>query len=82
MLYFKNGLKISPKKCQLFRTELQYMGNKIFIQDRRVSIKPLRNRLEAITAAYNSKGVQMFCRNSKFSKYVLCGIREIIKVYI
>ena len=21
----KNGLKISPKKCQLFRTELQYM---------------------------------------------------------
>ena len=22
----KNGLKISPKKCELFRTELQYMG--------------------------------------------------------
>ena len=27
----KNGLKISPKKCQLFRTNLQYMGNEIFI---------------------------------------------------
>ena len=27
----KNGLKISHKKCQLFRTELQYMGNTIFI---------------------------------------------------
>ena len=26
----KNGLKISPKKCQLFRTELKYMGNTIF----------------------------------------------------
>ena len=38
----KNGLKISSKKCQLFRTELQYMGNTIFIQDRRVCIKPLR----------------------------------------
>ena len=25
----KNGLKISPKKCQLFRKELQYMGNTI-----------------------------------------------------
>ena len=25
----KNRLKISPKKCQLFRTELQYMGNTI-----------------------------------------------------
>ena len=44
----KNGLKISPKKCQLFRTNLQYMGNKIFIKDRRVCVKPLRNRLEAI----------------------------------
>ena len=30
----KNGLKISPKKCQLFRTELQYMGNTIFIKER------------------------------------------------
>ena len=34
----KNGLKISPKKCQLFKTELQYMGY----------TKPLRSRLEAI----------------------------------
>ena len=37
----KNGLKISPKKCQLFRMELQYMGNTIFINDRRVCVKPL-----------------------------------------
>ena len=32
----KNGLKISLKKCQLFRKELQYMGNTIFIKDTRV----------------------------------------------
>ena len=38
----KNGLKISPKKCQLFKTELQYMGNTMFIKDRHVHIKPLR----------------------------------------
>ena len=44
----KNGLKISPKKCQLFRMELQYMGNTIFIKDRRVCVKPLCSRLEAI----------------------------------
>ena len=44
----KNGLKISPKKCQLFRTELQYMGNTIFIKDRRVCVKPLHSQLEAI----------------------------------
>ena len=36
-----NGLKISPKKYQLFRTELQYMGNTIFIKERRVCVKPL-----------------------------------------
>ena len=44
----KNGLKTSLKKCHLFRTEWQYMSNTIFIKDRRVCIKPLRNRLEAI----------------------------------
>ena len=44
----KNGLKISPKKCQLFRTELQYIGKTIFIKDRRVCIKLLRSRLEVI----------------------------------
>ena len=44
----KNGLKISPKRCQLFRTILQYMGNQIFIKDKRVCVKPLRNILEAI----------------------------------
>ena len=44
----KNGFKISLKKCQLFKTELQYMGNTIFTKDRKVCIKPLRNRIEAI----------------------------------
>ena len=42
-----NGLQISPKKCQLFRTELQYMGIAILIKDRRVCVKPFRSRLEA-----------------------------------
>ena len=44
----KNRLKISLKKCQLFRTNLQYVGNKIFIQSKRVCVKPLRSRLDAI----------------------------------
>ena len=44
----KHGLKISPKKCQLFKTELPYMGNTIFIKDIHVHVKPLRSRLEAI----------------------------------
>ena len=44
----KNGLKIFPKKCQLFRTNMHYMGNEIFIQNKRVCIKPQRSRLKAI----------------------------------
>ena len=30
------GLKISPKMCQLVKTELQYMENVIFIKDRKI----------------------------------------------
>ena len=41
----KNGLKISPKKCQLFKTDLQYMFNTIFIRNKRVCIRPLRSRI-------------------------------------
>ena len=44
----KNGLKISPKKCQLFKTDLQYMDNTIFIRDKRVCVRPLRCQIEAI----------------------------------
>ena len=44
----KNSLKISPKKCQLFRTNLHYMGNEIFLKGKRICVKPLRSRLETI----------------------------------
>ena len=51
----KNGLKILPKKCQLFKTSLQYMGNEIFIENKKVCVKPLRNRLEAIRNSSHQK---------------------------
>ena len=44
----KNGLKISQKKCQLFKTDLQYMGNTIFIRNKRVCVRPLRSQIKAI----------------------------------
>ena len=44
----KNGLKISPKRFQLFRKELQYMGNTIFIKDKSLCVKLLQSKLEAI----------------------------------
>ena len=44
----KNGLKISPKKCQLFKTDLQYMSNTIFIRNKKVCVRPLKSQIEAI----------------------------------
>ena len=43
----KNGLRLSPKKCQLFKTNLIYMGNEFSIS-RTMTITPLRSRTEAI----------------------------------
>ena len=40
---YKNGLKISLKKCQLFKTDLQYIDNAIFIRNKRVCVRPLRS---------------------------------------
>ena len=45
----KNGLKISPKKCQLFRTNLQYMGNEIFIQNKKVCVHTLEKQVGSDT---------------------------------
>ena len=84
----KNGLKISPKKCQLFRTELQYMGITIFIQDRRVkqdkSVKPLRSRLEVIQKLQLPTTVRNVdvSQECELFKYILSGITKSIKVYI
>ena len=44
----KNGLKLSPRKCQLFRTKLTYMGNEFVISKRTMTITPLKSRTEAI----------------------------------
>ena len=44
----KNGLRLSSKKCQLFKTQLTYMGNEFSINKRTMTITPLRSRTEAI----------------------------------
>ena len=44
----KHGLKISPKKCQLFKTNLVYVGNAFHIEDRKITIRPIKTRIEAI----------------------------------
>ena len=80
----KHGLKISPKKFQLFRTELQYVCNTIFTEDRCVCVKPLRSRFEAIQklTLRHSKRLQKLCRDGQLCKYILSRITKVAKTHI
>ena len=78
----KNGLKISLKKCQLFKTELQYMGNTILIKDKMVCIKPLRNRIEAILKLEPpkmSKGCRSFSGMVNFLRMFCPKLQKFLK---
>ena len=79
---FKNGLKISPRKCQLFRKELQYMVNTIFIQDKRVRVKPLCSRLEAIQKLKpptTVKGCRSFAGMVNFLSIFCSDLQKLLK---
>ena len=81
----KNGLKISPKKCQLFKTDLQYMGNTIFIRNKRVCVRPLRSQIEAIQklkAAYYSQRLSKLCGYGKFCQYILPQTSKTFEAHI
>ena len=78
----KNSLKISPKKCQLFRMNLQYMGNIIFIKDKRVCVKPLRNRLEVIEKLHpptTVNGCRSFAGMVKFLSMFCPELQKLLK---
>ena len=60
----KHGLKLSPKKCQLFMKHLTYMGDVFHINGSTISITPLQSRIEAIQKLQpptNVKGCKSFC---------------------
>ena len=68
-----HGLKLSPKKSQLFKTELTYMGNVFTIDDCRMMIKPLRTHLEAIEWYSRPKTVKE-CKS-------FCGIVNYLSLF-
>ena len=78
----KNGLKISPKKCQLFKTDLQYMGNTIFIRNKRVCVRPLRSQIEAIQKLKSPtmiKGSQSFVGMVNFVSLFCTELQKLLK---
>ena len=44
----RNGLKMSPRKCKLFKKSLVFMGLTMMIEDGMPKMKPLKSRIEAI----------------------------------
>ena len=81
----KNGLKISPKKCQLSRTYLHYMGNEIFIKDKRNCVKSLRSRLEAIQKLQSPttvKGCRSFVGIVNFLSMFCPELQKMIEIHI
>ena len=78
----KNGLKISPKKCKLFRTNLHYMGNELFIRNKGVCIRPLRSRLEAIQKLQppiTAKGCRNFVGMVNFLSMFCPELQKLLK---
>ena len=69
----KNGLKISPKKYQLFRTNLQYMDNKIFIQNRKVCVQ---QRLQPPTTV---KGCRSFAGMVNFLSMFCPELQKLLR---
>ena len=60
----KHGLKLSPKKCQFFKSELVYMGNVFKVQKGKFVITPIKTRVDAILntpAPQTQKECKSFC---------------------
>ena len=56
----KNGLKISPKKCQLFMKNVVYMGHTISCEGKTPTITPTRDKCDAIRRVEKLSTVKMY----------------------
>ena len=70
----RNGLKISPRKCKLFKTSLVYMGLQLLIVDGVPRILPLKSRIEAILKLDPPKSVKD-CRS-------FCGMVNFLSMFL
>jgi len=78
----KHGLKISPKKCQLFRTELQYMGNKFAIIDQKMTVSALKSRTDAIQnipQPQTPKALKSFCGVVNYLAMFCPGLQDMLR---
>ena len=69
----KHGLKLSPRKCQLFMKHLVYMGNVFHVDGSTISITPLQSRVEAIQKLQPSTNVKE-CKS-------FCGVVNYLSIF-
>ena len=81
----KNGLKISPKKCQFFQKKLVYMGHQLSIEGETPCIAPLKSRIEAIQRVEpptTIRGCRSFCGMVNFLGMFMPSLqRKLIPIY-
>ena len=78
----KHGLKLSPKKCQLFRKHLVYMGNVFHIDGTTIFITPLQSRVEAIQKLQppiNVKECKSFCGVVNYLSIFCKNLQKLLK---
>ena len=78
----KNGLRLSPKKCQLFQTKLTYMGNEFSINKRTMTVTPLRTRTEAIAkipTPQTPKQCKSFCGVVNYLSLFCKDLQKLLK---
>ena len=80
-----HGLKISPKKCQFFRTSLIYMGFKFLIDKGRPSFTPMKDKCDSIRNLEPPKTVkdcQTFCGMVNFLATFLKDLQKhLVPIY-
>ena len=77
----KYGLKISPHKCQFFRTKIVYMGLEFQVEDHKVCYTPLKDKCQAIPnldLPKTLKQTRAFCGMVNFLSSFLPDLRRLL----
>ena len=81
----RNGLKISPRKCKLFKTSLVYMGHQVSIIDGIPHITPVKSRVDAIVKLdppKSPKNCKQFCGMVNYLSMFLKDLQtKLIPIY-
>ena len=81
----RNGLKISPRKCKLFKTSLVYMGHQVSIIDGIPHITPVKSRFDAIVKLdppKSPKNCKQFCGMVNYLSMFLKDLQtKLIPIY-